>query len=322
MKNKSCLSKSVLLFATMLIATVMLLSKVNSQECGTVFTRPNILARGILTSTNATNSIKDEKMTRLMEAAENSFPSQALIYTDQKNDRSKTCGGVLIATNKVISTARCIRRTRSYEDAANYLVVLGLHDKRFISGAQQILASSGFQHKDYDPNTFRNDIGLLYLVRRAQLNNVVQLACVNGAKNLVGRSAGVVGWGRSNALQNEQVSVRSAGECSWSTTFNNDANLCAGLTFGSLEAADGESGSGLFLNNGDKAYVIGLTSFHGDPSEKTVGFTRISNYKEFFDNPLQFSRKNAAASSFLPASTATKLLVPIISSTMMLLASL
>jgi secreted trypsin-like serine protease len=285
-----------------------------------VFARPNILARGILTSSNATNSIKDEKMTRLMEAAENSFPSHALIYTDQWNNRGKTCGGVLIATNKVISTAKCIGIT---EDVNRYLVVLGLHDKYNLhtSAVQQRQVSSVYQHKDFDPETYRNDIAVLFLSKRVEINRSVQLACVNSQKNLVGRSAGVVGWGQSDKLHNEAVMVMSAGECSWSNHWNNDAHLCAGLNSVYLDTSASESGSGLFMNNGDKAYVIGLASFFAD-STRTFGFTRVSHYKNFFDNPLAFGKRNAAASSFLPASTATKLLVPIISSTMMLLASL
>jgi secreted trypsin-like serine protease len=116
-------------------------------------------------------------------------------------------------------------------------------------------------HPDYKPATFQNDIALVRLKKEVIYKEHIIPVCLPDFKeNFVGKTAAVVGWGRSahgqivtpSVLQEVEVQVINSEKCQEWFKSNNRKEviykkefLCAGWESGGRDSCQGDSGGPL-----------------------------------------------------------------------------
>jgi len=234
------------------------------------------------------------------------------------------CAGTLINKWHVLTAAHCIK-------AKNEITKLALGEWRVLGygGAQpkefpkvqyfDIDASLTTVHEGYntvyenDQKNVVNDIALIRLPRQAQLNVLVQMACLpafpeefrnqlnvkDEEADLVGEKASVVGWGKTDAHQltnrtgvgsRTQLFVKlpilSTRQCKATNNgfIPRKSQICAGEI--GKDACRGDSGGGIFIRGDEDEdedkpwYAIGIVSFGSrDCGNGIAGvYTRISEF--------------------------------------------
>ncbi|MFZ9848122.1 MAG: S1 family serine peptidase, partial [Flavobacteriales bacterium] len=127
------------------------------------------------------------------------FPYQVSLQSTE--DSSHFCGGSIIADDWIITAAHCLVNNT----AADIQIMAGVSNQSDIINAQVITVTDIFMH-DFDPNTISNDIALIKLSNKLNLNNNVKIIPLvtkideaNGALN-PGVISTVSGWGNIDDL--------------------------------------------------------------------------------------------------------------------------
>lgn len=163
---------------------------------------------------------------------------------------------------------------------------------------QVILAKDAIVHPGYNRDTVANDIGLLRLPRRLELNNLIRAAKLPKGKNTYeNRSAITSGWGLmanekpTEDLQYINVTIISNKQCEqeWNKELKDkkklmvDSFLCIDSTQGL--PCRGNSGGPLLLNDATRT-VVGIVS-HGFDAQCRLRvpdiFTRVSSFVNWIE---------------------------------------
>ncbi|XP_057897532.1 duodenase-1-like [Melospiza georgiana] len=228
------------------------------------------------------------------EVKDHSRPYMAFLKIKTGSKPSR-CGGFLIRPDAVLSAAHCVDK----EGSVNVTVILGAHNvKKQEQSQQEIPAERLVIHPEYSRDGKKNDIVLLKLKKKAEINEYVR--CISIAKEnervRVGDLCTVSGWGRtslkkpgSDVLMEVDLEVQYAEICE--QRFRNyqcQSMICVGDENSKKSTYKGDSGGPLVCNK--KAH--GIVS-HGKPGclfPKV--FTRISYFEPWIRKKLKgFSRK-------------------------------
>ncbi|NWR22710.1 ENTK Enteropeptidase, partial [Emberiza fucata] len=124
----------------------------------------------------------------------------------------------------------------------------------------------------YMKQTKDSDIALMHLQHKVQYTDYIQPICLpeKNQQFSPGINCSIAGWGAissegpsSNILQEAEVPLLSNEKCQqWLPKYNITENmLCAGYDMGGIDSCQGDSGGPLTFEDGDKWFLVGVTSF-------------------------------------------------------------
>ncbi|KAH9510079.1 Transmembrane protease serine 13 [Bulinus truncatus] len=196
------------------------------------------------------------------DAPDKSWPWQVRVFY---GDRS--CGGVLIDAQWVLTTAHCV------EENGPYNIILGTRyygpAVAYVTRRSKVIAA----HEEYSPHFLDNDIALLKMSSNVTYSDRIRPACLPMYRQefSVNDNCYVTGFGNrintknSLILQQLRVYVVPDVECAYLMKLNfkrtDWSNICAGRvrqTAGGV--CFGDSGGPLSCKSIKKYYVAGLTS--------------------------------------------------------------
>ncbi|XP_074184195.1 mast cell protease 1A [Rhinolophus sinicus] len=219
--------------------------------------------------------VEEEEIIGGHEAKPHSRPYMA--YIQFVNKGKKTCGGVLVRENFVLTAAHC--------SGSSISVILGAHNIKVNESTQQVIpVRTPIPHPKYNSTTRANDIMLLKLEDKAKLNDAVRTIGLPGRRDNVqpGMVCSVAGWGRLGVntpgpakLHEVELEIQRDKECtSRFIYYNNAFQICVGDPTKIQSSFKGDSGSPLVC--GQKAQ--GIVSFGKTTGKPPRVYTRIKYF--------------------------------------------
>ncbi|XP_058396791.1 mast cell protease 8-like [Diceros bicornis minor] len=222
------------------------------------------------------------------EARPHSRPYMAFLRFYNDKEVKVRCGGFLVRDNFVLTAAHCNGRKMS--------VILGAHNIGKMESSQQIIpVLKAFPHKDYNSNSKFNDIMLLKLQKKAQLNRAVKTIALPRRQDWVrpGQVCSVAGWGKlasgkmPNRLREVDLEVQDGQKCeNLFKNYNNSIQLCVGNPKDKKATGSGDSG-GPFVCNNVAQGIVSIAKTNGKPPRV---FTRISSFLPWIKSTMRYFR--------------------------------
>lgn len=218
-----------------------------------------------------------------MPAGANRYPWMARIVYDGQFH----CGASLLTKEYVLTAAHCVRKLKR----SKIRVILGDHDQTITTESAAIMraVTAIVRHRNFDADSYNNDIALLKLRKPVNFSRIIKPVCLPPPSiDPSGKEGVVVGWGRTSEggqlpaiVQEVRVPILSLSQCrnmKYRATRITTNMLCAGRA--STDSCQGDSGGPLLIQKGDKFQIIGIVSWGvgcGRPGYPGV-YTRITRY--------------------------------------------
>jgi len=196
-------------------------------------------------------------------ARQGDFPYQVSIRRSGWSP-GHVCGGSIIDDQHILTAAHCVYG----KGPGDFSIVAGdvMLDRSSCTSVRRSV-SAIFMHKEYNTNTFENDIALIRISKPFPTDNK-NIMAIN-LRNMTlneGTACNVTGWGKTstsnpalpNNLQYVEVPIIPADKCSDSNDYNiGDGMVCAGCSEGGRDACQGDSGGPLQC----EGYLVGIVSW-------------------------------------------------------------
>ncbi|XP_077905178.1 duodenase-1 [Ictidomys tridecemlineatus] len=209
------------------------------------------------------------------EAVPHSHPYMAFLRIKTQTT-TEQCGGFLVREDFVLTAAHCWGRTIT--------VILGAHDMDEQEATQQVIPIRRVIPHPNFKNEPLNDIMLLQLEKKANLNAEVSLLKLPSRNSQVtpGMVCTVAGWGRlgqnisTTKLHEVQLEIQNDEECHshFKSIYESTTQICVGNPKEKKNCFQGDSGSPLVCEN----VAQGIVSFGEDEGTPPSVYTRISSF--------------------------------------------
>uniref|UniRef100_A0A2K6LT66 Tissue-type plasminogen activator n=1 Tax=Rhinopithecus bieti TaxID=61621 RepID=A0A2K6LT66_RHIBE len=241
-----------------------------------------------------------------------SHPWQAAIFAKHRRSPGERflCGGILISSCWILSAAHCFQE----RFPPHHLTVILGRTYRVVPGEeeQKFEVEKYIVHKEFDDDTYDNDIALLQLKSDlshcAQESSMVRTVCLPPADLQLPdwTECELSGYGKHEALspfyserlKEAHVRLYPSSRCTSQHLLNRtvtDNMLCAGDTRSSgpqanlHDACQGDSGGPLVCLNGGRMTLVGIISWGLGCGQKDVPgvYTKVTNYLDWIQDNMQ-----------------------------------
>uniref|UniRef100_A0A673UBV0 Peptidase S1 domain-containing protein n=1 Tax=Suricata suricatta TaxID=37032 RepID=A0A673UBV0_SURSU len=203
------------------------------------------------------------------EAKPHSRPFMAYLRIQNPDGTWKSCGGFLVREDFVLTAAHC--------KGSSITVILGAHNIMMWETTQQrIPVQRAIPHPDYNSETLLNDIMLLQLERKANLNAYVSRLMLPKRTTWVRPRmvCSVAGWGRlsvnrlpgAEKLQEVELEIQKDELCIYilKRPYDITTQICAGDPKQWKASFKGDSGGPLVCDNVAQG-IVSIVRYDGKP---------------------------------------------------------
>ncbi|NXO15297.1 ENTK Enteropeptidase, partial [Oriolus oriolus] len=181
------------------------------------------------------------------------------------------CGASLISDEWLVTAAHCVYGKQL--KPSRWQAFLGLYIQSNLTQPSTVARTIDriIMNPHYMKETKDSDIALMHLQHKVQYTDYIKPICLpeKNQQFLPGINCSIAGWGSireegppSNVLQEAEVPLISNEKCQqWLTRYITENMLCAGYDMGGIDSCQGDSGGPLTSKDGDKWFLVGVTSF-------------------------------------------------------------
>uniref|UniRef100_A0A8C3MET7 Enteropeptidase n=1 Tax=Geospiza parvula TaxID=87175 RepID=A0A8C3MET7_GEOPR len=182
------------------------------------------------------------------------------------------CGASLVSDEWLVTAAHCVYGRQL--KPSRWQAALGLYSQSDLAQPPTVVQNIDriIINPHYMKQTKDSDIALMHLQHKVQYTDYIQPICLpeKNQQFSPGINCSIAGWGdisnegpSSNILQEAEVPLLSNEKCQqWMPKYNITENmLCAGYDMGGIDSCQGDSGGPLTFEDGDKWFLVGVTSF-------------------------------------------------------------